>query len=52
MNDILTQTVLAARKSKFEDWVNILFVLGLAVFWVLSGIIQAKTEGKRNREDE
>jgi hypothetical protein len=52
MNDILVQTVLAARKSKFEDWVNILFVLGLAVFWVLGGVIKARTAGKGKREDE
>ena len=44
--------MLAARKSKFEDWVNILFVLGLAVFWVLGGIIKARTAGKGNREEQ
>ena len=52
MNDILAQTVLAARKGKFEDWVNILFVLGLAIFWVLGGIIKARTAGKRKLEQE
>ena len=52
MNDVLVQTVLAARKSNFEDWVNILFVLALAVFWVLGGIIKARTRGKGKREEQ
>ena len=44
--------VLASRKGDFGDWANILFVLALAVFWVLGGIIKARTGGKGEPEDE
>ena len=51
MSYILVGIVLAARKGDFGDWVNILFVLALAVFWVLGGIIKARA-GKGEPEDE
>jgi len=52
MSYILVGIVLAARKGDFGDWANILFVLALAVFWVLGGIIKARTGGKGEPEDE
>jgi hypothetical protein len=52
MSDILVQTLLAARKGDFEDWANILFVLVLAVFWVLGGIIKARGAVRRGRKEE
>lgn len=48
MNEILEQIVLAARR-RGPDWGNILFIVFLAIFWVIGGILKAKksAQGKR-----
>ena len=43
MNDLLEQIILAARNNDVEGWMNILFVVVLAVLWAVGGIVKAKT---------
>jgi hypothetical protein len=42
MNILLIQIILAGRSDDVESWMNILFVIVLAVFWAIGGIIKAK----------
>ena len=42
MNDLLLQIILARRNDDVESWTNILFVIVLAMFWLIGGIIKAK----------
>jgi hypothetical protein len=51
MNTFLIQTVLAARNTDTEGWMNILFVVVLAIFWAIGGILKAKS-GKFEQEKE
>ena len=53
MNDLLLQIILARRNDDLESWTNILFIIVLAIFWLIGGIIKAKanksqTGGKGN----
>jgi len=48
MNTFLAQLILARRSEEADKWMNILFVVVLAVFWALGGILKArakKTQG-------
>ena len=47
MNEVLAQIILAARKK--GGWGNILFVVFLALFWAVGGIIKA-TRAKKDEE--
>lgn len=49
MNDVLTQLILAQRNEDVEKWMNILFVVVLAVFWALGGILKARSKQKQGR---
>lgn len=42
MNDFLLQIILAQRNDGVESLMNILFVVVLAAFWLIGGIIKAK----------
>lgn len=42
MNDFLLQTILAQRNDDVERLMNILFIVVLAAFWLIGGIIKAK----------
>ena len=42
MNDLLLQIILARRNDDVESWMNILFIVVLAIFWLIGGIIKAK----------
>jgi hypothetical protein len=42
MNDLLLQIILARRNDDVDSWMNILFVIVLAIFWLVGGIIKAK----------
>jgi hypothetical protein len=42
MNDLLLQIILARRSDDAEKWTNVLFVVVLALFWLVGGIIKAK----------
>jgi len=53
MNDLLLQIIIARRNDDLESYTNILFVIVLAIFWLIGGIIKAKanksqTGGKGN----
>jgi len=47
MNEVLTQIILAAREKK--GWGNILFIVFLALFWAIGGILKA-TRAKKAEE--
>ena len=42
MDDLLLQIILARRNNDTESWMNILFVVVLAIFWLVGGIVKAK----------
>ena len=42
MKYLLLQTILARRNNDVESWTNVLFVIVLAIFWLVGGIIKAK----------
>ena len=42
MNYLLSQIILARRNDDANGWMNILFVVVLAIFWLVGGIIKAK----------
>ena len=48
MNEILEQIVLAAR-SRGPDWGNILFIVFLAIFWLIGGILKAKKNAQEKK---
>jgi len=52
MNDLLLQIILARRNDDAESWTNILFVVVLAVFWLVAGIIKAKAKKPGGRDDQ
>ena len=43
MNELLLQIILARRSDDVENWMQILVFIVLAVFWVIAGIIKAKS---------
>ena len=51
MNYMLSQIILASRSDDGEGWMNILFVVVLAVFWAVAAIVKAKAK-KPEPEDE
>jgi len=52
MNELLTQIILAARNQDGKSWTNILFIVGLAVFWVIGGILKARANKKQKDEEQ
>ena len=44
MNSFLAQLILARRSEDADKWMNILFVVVLAVFWALGGILKARAK--------
>ena len=52
MNELLTQIILAARRRDGKSWTNILFIVGLAVFWVIGGILKARANKKQKDEEQ
>jgi len=44
MSELLAQIILAGRSDDAEGWMNILFVVVLAVFWAIAGIVKAKAK--------
>ncbi len=43
MNVFFVQTILAAPEDA-DKWINILFVVVLAVFWIIRGVVKEKTK--------
>ena len=55
MSELLAQIILAARNDDGQGWMNILFVVILAVFWAIGGLVKAKTkkaEGEKEKEEQ
>ncbi|MHC4110672.1 MAG: hypothetical protein ACYSUY_06330 [Planctomycetota bacterium] len=52
MNEFLTEIILAARQKGTESWMKILFPVLLALFWVISGILKAKSKKAENEKAE
>jgi len=50
MNVFLAQILLARRSHDAEGWMNLLFVIVVAVFWVLGGIFKAKSNKTAGKE--
>ncbi len=53
MNEVLAQIILAAQKKK--GWGNILFIVFLAIFWAIGGILKVrakKAEDKKTGEEQ
>jgi hypothetical protein len=51
MDYLLLQIILARRNDDAESWMNILFVIVLAIFWLIGGVIKAKAN-KPGAQDE
>lgn len=49
MNEILAQVMILARRSSDKGWGNILFIVFLAIFWVISGILKAKKNAQEKK---
>ncbi len=52
MSDLLAQIILAGRSDDAEGWMNILFVVVLAVFWAIAGIVKAKAKKSGGRDEQ
>jgi len=52
MNELLAQIILAARNRDGKSWTNILFIVGLAIFWVIGGILKARANKKQKGEEQ
>ena len=52
MTELLAQVILAGRSDDAEGWMNILFVVVLAVFWAIGGIIKAKSNKPGGRDEQ
>ncbi|MCJ7776898.1 MAG: hypothetical protein MUP16_01100 [Sedimentisphaerales bacterium] len=50
MNVFFEQLILSSRNES-ESWLNILFIIVLAVFWILGGILKARSQ-KAGKSDE
>jgi len=50
MGVFLAQIILARRNDEVEGWMNLLFVIVVAVFWVLGGILKAKSKKPQGKE--
>ena len=52
MNELLAQIILAARNRDGKSWTNILFIVGLAIFWVIGGILKARANKTKQEGEE
>ena len=52
MCNLLAQIILAGRSDDAEGWMNILFVIALAVFWAIGGIVKAKAKKPGGRDEQ
>jgi hypothetical protein len=49
MNQFLSQLIIA-QKEDIEKWMNILFIVVLAVFWVLRSVVKTKVDEAQQRK--
>lgn len=52
MNELLAQIILAARNRDGKSWTNILFIVGLAIFWIIGGILKARANKTKQEGEE
>jgi hypothetical protein len=52
MNYYLLQFCLAAQNDDFEKYMNILFLVVLAAFWLIGGIVKVKSEQAKRRKSK
>jgi hypothetical protein len=52
MNTLLAQMILVAQGEDVGKWTNILFVIVLAVFWVVGSIVKAKSKKPEGEEEK
>jgi len=52
MNILLAQIVLARRNEDLDGWMNILFVVVLAIFWAIGGILKARGKNAQSRQQK
>ena len=52
MNELLAQLILAARNEDIEGWMKILFVVILAVFWAIGGVLKARTKKPEQEQEQ
>jgi hypothetical protein len=52
MNILLAQIILARRSEDADKWMNILFVVVLAVFWALGGILKARKSAQGRQKEQ
>lgn len=52
MDELLTQIILAAQRRSTEGWMKMLFPVLLAVFWIISGILKAKSNKAKQGDKE
>jgi hypothetical protein len=50
MNAFLSQIIFLARNGDGGSWTNILFIVGLAIFWAVSGILKATKANKAKQK--
>jgi len=50
MNELLAQIILAVQKKDTKGWGNILFIVFLAIFWAIGGIL--KVRAKKAEEEK
>jgi hypothetical protein len=52
MNYSFLQFVLAAQNEDFEKYMNILFIVVLAAFWLIGGIVKVKSEQAKRQKNK
>lgn len=52
MGSFIEKFILAARNDDVDSWINILFVVILALFWVIGSIIKGKARKTKEMEDK
>ena len=52
MNVLLAQIILVAQGEDMGKWTNILFVIVLAIFWAVGGIIKARAKKPQGEEEK
>ena len=52
MDNFLGQIILAARNSDAENWMNILFVVAIVIFYAIGSIVKAKANKSKGEQGE
>lgn len=52
MKFFLAQIILAARKGDAENWMNILFIVAIVIFYAVANIVKAKANKSKGEQEE